>query len=273
MSIPRILLGAALVAAFSMPLVAQQKPTGYYEDACVNVKPGQNAAFHAFSIGPGHKVEQQLVNSGRIQTGLMMRTVLPVGTDAGRCDYLFVDFYKGLPPAPMTMEETSQALHDAGLAMTAKDLDAQEMEVSTLVNEELARSVMQLGEAKKGDYIVVNEMDAPHIGACLSLEKKDWQPMAEAMMKAGDISGWVANVQIFPWGAKDGYRVSTVDIYPSWDAFVRQDKSIDNAWKVVHPGTDMNGTLAQSTFTQFDKLCPIKHTTLFKVEDVVTPKQ
>jgi hypothetical protein len=41
MSMPRILLGAAMVAALSISLVAQQSPVGYHHIQCVKVNPGQ----------------------------------------------------------------------------------------------------------------------------------------------------------------------------------------------------------------------------------------
>lgn len=268
MSVPRIVLGAALVMALSMPLVAQQqKTTSYYEVACVKVNQGQGVAFHEFFNGTGYKLEQELANSGRVQSGLMLQTVLPQGTEA-KCDYVFVTFSNGLPPEQLSTEEMSTALHNAGIKMTPEEYYTQRGEVATLVNSNISQSVAMVGEAKKGDYLVLNQMDAPDIGACLALEKKVWQPLAEEMVKAGDSDGWATQVQIFPWGAKDEAGVSSVDIYPSWNAVFKQRESIGNGWKKVHPDMDISSTL-----DQFEKVCPIEHTVLYKVVGLVAPKK
>jgi hypothetical protein len=57
--------------------------------------------------------------------------------------------------------------------------------------------------------------------------------------------------------------VSSVDIYPSWDAFINSYGSIMDAWKKVHPEMDINSTMGQ-----FEKLCSIEHTVLYKLVDV-----
>jgi len=266
MSIPRILLGAALVAALSMPLVGQQKTTGLYEVACVKVNPGQGTAFGEWVDGTSHKLNQESADSGRINNSLVLRTLSPAGTSA-TCDYVFIDFFNGLPPAPGS-GDLAKALHDAGIAMTPAEFYAKRGELGTLVALNYTQTQTLVGEAKKGDYIVRNEMGAPDAGACLAYEKKVWQPLAEEMVKAGDSDGWVAEIQIFPRGAKDGDTVSSVDIYPNWDAVFKQRDSIGNAWKKVHPDMDINNTMEQ-----FGKLCPIEHTVLYKVVDAVGPKK
>lgn len=266
MSIPRILLGAALVATLSMPLVGQQKTTGYYQVACVKVNSGQDAAFSEWVEGASHKLDQESVDSGRISNSLVLRTVSPRGTEA-KCDYVFVDFFSGLPPAPGS-GDFSKALHNAGISMTPKEFYAKRDELGTLVSINYSQTRMLVGEAKKGDYIVLNQMGAPDIGACLALEEKVWQPLAEEMVKAGDADGWATQVQISPRGDKDNAGVSSVDIYPSWDAAFKQRDSIGNGWKKVHPDMDINNTMEQ-----FGKLCPIEHTVLYHVVDSATPKK
>ena len=44
-------------------------------------------------------------------------------------------------------------------------------------------------------------------------------------MKQGLISGWAINVQIFPNGENDHDLVSSVDIYPTWDAVFNQSQT------------------------------------------------
>ena len=267
MSIPRLLLGTALVAALSMPLVGQQKTTGYYEVACVKVNPGQNHAFSEWIDGTGHKLDQESVDSGRFKSTIALRAVSPQGT-AATCDYVFLEFFNGLPPEAGSRESLATALQKAGIAMTPDEFYAKRGELTTLVNITYSQTQSQVGEAKKGDYIVVNQIGAPDIGACLAYEKKVWQPLAEELMNAGDTGGWTTEVQVFPSGAKDGPRVSSADFYPSLDALFKVYDSIGTAWKKVHPDMDINSTIGQ-----FGKLCPIEHTALFKVADMVTAKK
>ena len=109
--------GAALAAALSATLVAQQAPVGYHSISCVRVKPGQSAAFRTLLNGDYHKVEQASVDSGRISGFIALRTVIPAGTDAG-CDYVLVAFYPGFPPAPLGDDEMTAVLQKAGVTST-----------------------------------------------------------------------------------------------------------------------------------------------------------
>lgn len=265
MLIPRILLGAALAAAFSMPLVAQQAPIGFHHIQCVKMNPGKMAAAQEWIAGSGHKLSQSLVDSGAYAQTLVLRTQMPQGTNA-ECDYVFVTFYKGLPTAPLSDEELSTALRKGDIPMTAEALHAKQNELGKLVYNNFTQYEALVGGAKKGDYLEFNSMSTPDAGACVAMEKKDWQPLAEEMVKAGNTDGWAVNRQVFPRGAKDESAVSTVDLFPSWDAFINHYSSIQSAWKKVHPDTDFN-----STMEQHGKMCKIEHTVLYKVVDVVTP--
>jgi len=265
MSIPRILLGAAMAAALSIPVTAQQAPTGYHHVQCVKINPGKMADVEGFIASTGHKLNQSLVDSGAYSQTLVLRTQMPRGTDA-ECDYVFVAFFKGLPPAPMSPEEVSMALHKAGVAMTAEQLYAKEDELGKLVSDNITQYQVLVGGAKKGDYLVFNSMSAPDVGACVASQKKLWQPVAEEMVKAGNTDGWAVNEQVFPRGTKDKTAVSSVDLYPSWDAFVHEYSSVESAWKKVHPDMDIN-----SAMEQFGKQCTITHTVLYKVVDTTAP--
>lgn len=265
MSMPRILLGAAMVAALSIPLVAQQAPIGYHHIQCVKVNPGQGAAVQEWIAGENHKLSQSLVDSGRFATMLALKTQMPQGTDA-KCDYVFVTFYNGLPTAGLSTEEVNNALRKADIPTTSEARSAKMREMAALVYDNITQYQALVGGAKKGDYLEFNSMSSPDPGACVALEEKDWQPLAEQMVKDGNTDGWAINRQIFPRGAKDETAVSTVDIFPSWDAFTHHYDSIRSAWKKVHPDADFSSTMAQH-----GKLCTIQHTVLYKVVDVVTP--
>jgi hypothetical protein len=267
MLMPRVLLGAAIAAALSMPLTAQQAPTGFHRISCVKVNSGKWAGVEEWIAGTGHKLAQSLVDSGALVQTIALRTEMPSGTDA-KCDYVFVDFYPGLPPAPMSMEDLSKALHKADIPMTAEALYAREGELGMLVYDNITQYQTLVGGAKKGDYLEFNSMNAPDEDACVAYEQKVWKPVAEEMVKAGGLGGWALNTQMFPRGTKDKTAVSTVDLYSSWDAFINSYGSISDAWKKVHPDMDINSTMGQ-----FGKLCPIEHTVLYKIVDVVTPSK
>ncbi|HUX46201.1 MAG TPA: hypothetical protein VMV57_15755 [Terracidiphilus sp.] len=266
MSFPRFLLCAALAATLALPLAAQQQePTGFHSIACVKVNTGQGAAFREWVSGTVHKLCQQLVDSGRYASMIVLRTEMPQGTDA-ECDYVFVTFYKGLPPEPLSAAEVGENLQKAGLSMTAEEFFKQRVELGTLVSTNITQYQTLVGGAKKGDYLVFNSMSAPDVGACVAYEQKVWKPLAEEMVKAGESDGWALNEQVFPRGDKDKSLVSSVDLYPSWDALFKQYDSISNGWKKVHPDMDINSTMAQ-----FGKLCTIEHTVLYKIVEVMAP--
>src|ERR1035441_8806735 len=263
MSIPRILLGAAIAAALSIPLTAQQAPTGYHEIACVKVNPGQRAGIEEWIGGSDHKLAQSLVDSGAIAGTIALRTELPQGS-ASECDYIFVTFFKGLPSAPWSNEELSKDLKKAGIPMTAGEFFAKRGELATLVYDNITQYQTLVGGAKKGDYLAFNSMNTTDAYACVAYEQKVWKPLAEEMVKAGNSDGWAINVQVFPRVTKGKTMVSSVDIYPSWDAFVNVYPSMMDAWKKVHPDMDFNSTMGE----QFGKLCSIENTVLYKVVDV-----
>ena len=85
MLIPRFLLGAAMAAALTMPLAAQQAPTGFHSIVCVKVNPGKWDAIAEWIAGTEHKLNQELVDSGTYASTLVLRTELPQGT-ASECD-------------------------------------------------------------------------------------------------------------------------------------------------------------------------------------------
>jgi hypothetical protein len=259
MAMPRILLCAATAAALSMPLVAQQAPIGYHHIQCVKVTPGQETTFENYVADQVQKLDQSLVDSGTYAQSLVLRTRMPRGTEA-ECDYVFVTFYKGLPEAGMNSEQLSKALHDADIPMTAAAVRAMQDNIGKLVSENITQYQSLVGGAKKGDFLVFNSMSAPNVSTCVAAQKKTWQPVAEEMVKAGNLSGWAVNEQVFPRGSRDSNAVSSVDIYPSWEAFTKEYSSIQSAWKKVYPDTDINNTMEQ-----FGKLCTIEHTVLYSV--------
>ncbi|MGB9148230.1 MAG: hypothetical protein WCC14_20575 [Acidobacteriaceae bacterium] len=260
----RIAWGAALAAALSVTLAAQQAPTGYHSISCVKVKPGKNADFATLINGDVRKLEQSRVDSGAIAGWIALRTIMPAGSDAP-CDYAVVTFYNGLPNAPLTGDELAAALKKAGVTATLDEWREEHAAAGTLVYDNITQYQTLVGEAKEGDYLVFNSMSVPDVDAWIAYENKVWKPLAEAMVKDGVEDGWALNVQIFPTGAKDRSLESTVDIFPSWDAFLQADQHYMEHWKTVHPDLAADDALAQ-----FNKLCTIESTVLYKVEIVIT---
>jgi hypothetical protein len=256
----RLLLGAALAAALSAPLLAQEAPTGFHTINCVKVRDGKSAEFRAWVEGPVQKVAQSGVDSGRIAGWLALHTQIPQGSDA-QCDWALVTFYKGLPNEPLSADGVTDILHKAGVAMTAKEYYEKRDAISYLVYNNITQYQALVGQAKKGGYLVFNSITAPDAEACVSYEKKVWQPLAEEMLKDGSRSGWAINQQVFPNGNKDRTAVSTVDLFPSWDAVMKQGDGFVARWKKVHPDMELG-----TTFEQFQKLCSIDNTVLYKVE-------
>jgi hypothetical protein len=268
MTIHRVLWSAAIIATLSVPLVAQQQaPSGYHRVTCVKVKPGRTAEFRALVAGDISKVEHSQLDSGTISAWLVLRTIDPAGSDA-TCDYVFVAFYPGLPPAPMSDEETKAVIQKAGIGKTVSEWGQEHAENGYQVNNNITRYVTLVGAAKKGDYLVFNSMSVSDTSAWVDWEKKEWQPFAEALVKDGIMSAWSINVQIFPHGAKVQNRASSVDVYPSWEAVMHGlgGKKIADLWNSVHPELKFADANAQAA-----KLRTIDAATLYKVEEAIFP--
>ncbi|MHB1857519.1 MAG: hypothetical protein ACYCPM_08800 [Acidobacteriaceae bacterium] len=202
MKIHRLLLSAAIAAAFSATLFAQPAPLGYHSVACIKVKPGQYEAFHKWAADDDRKVTQAEADSGELSASLLLRSVIPLGKSA-ECDYLDVSMYPGLPPEPMGVEHLSAMLKKAGLTETAQEFLARRNSLITLISYGMFRNVVAVGTEKKGDYLRVNEMkitDPDSMGDYIAYEKKVWQPLAEQMAKDGVASGWSLNVRVLPRG-------------------------------------------------------------------------
>jgi hypothetical protein len=266
MTIHRMLWSAAILATLSVTLVAQQQaPSGYHRVTCVKVKPGRTAEFRALVSGDISKVERSQLDSGTISSWLLLRTVVPAGSDA-TCDYVFVSFYPGLPPAPMSDEETKAVIEKAGIRKTMAEWGQEHVDNGYQVNNNITRYVTLVGAAKKGDYLVFNSMSVTDLSAWVAWEKKEWQPFAEALVKNGFMSAWAINVQTFPRGAKVQNRASSVDVYPSWEAAMHGvgGKKAMDLWNSVHPDLKIDDANAQAA-----KLRTIDAATLYKVEEAI----
>lgn len=264
-SICRILCGAALATTCCVP-VAAQSTTTYYSSACVKVKAGGASDFASQVSGNMLKLEESQTKAGKISGWLALRAVVPSGKEA-RCDYLFVTFFPGLAKPSMSDEEFTAALHRAGMNMTRDAFWAPIMKDAYLVSNEVGEMPVMIGNGKKGDYDVVNDMDMPDANQCVTTETKLWQPFAEARMKAGKQSGWGIWLTTYPRGSKVEGSAGTVDIYPTWDAIFMQ--GFAKTWQEAQPGVKPADAMAQ-----FNKECKIEMSVVYEeVEDVHAPAQ
>ncbi|MGH9587787.1 MAG: hypothetical protein ACRD3F_12600 [Acidobacteriaceae bacterium] len=260
MSIRQLVWGVALAAALPVTLVAQQAPIHFYSVACVKIKPGKTAAFNTL-VSTLQKYEQSRVDSGAASAVIQTRAVSPAGASAA-CDYEFVTFYSGLPPAPMSKDEMTAALQKAGISSSPEELRQQEDAVGYLASYSIVRQALGVGNGvKKGDYVVVNDMKVPDTGAWIENEKKLWQPIFEDGVKDGSMAAWAVNVSWMPRGAKDPYTTYTVDVYSSWQSlFSFFGPSFPARWKRINPDVPMAQGMDQE-----HKVDTIEHTTLSKV--------
>ena len=159
MKIPHLLLCAAMVAAFSAVLAAQQAPTGYHSVACIKVKPENNSEFRKWSAGDVHKFAQSRVDGGALSSWILLRAVIPAGTSA-ECDYVIVRMYPGAPPKPLDVGDLDAALKKAGIAMSGQQYLDRRTSLTTLVSNNMFQNRASVGSFKLGDYFVVNYMKA-----------------------------------------------------------------------------------------------------------------
>ncbi len=253
---------AGLFLAGSNPASAQE-PSGspkFHSVACVKVRRGKSADFKTLVDGTFLKYAQSRVDSGAISGWLVLRTVIPAGHDAP-CDYAFVTFYPGLPSAPMSEDEMEATFKKAGISGSLEEMRQQRDATGYLVSNGLERAAVEVGHAKKGDYIIVNIMSVPDTGAWIANEKKLWQPIFEDGVKDGSVDGWSVVEQFLPRGAKDADTTYTVDIYPSWDAMFKFfGDGFSDRWKKVNPDVPIEQGMDQE-----HKVDTIDHTILYHV--------
>jgi len=263
----RMLAGAVVLTALSLPLLSQQAPptTGYHTVQCIKTKPDKGLEFHKWAESELHKYAQALVDSGRLNSWMLIRAVIPAGS-ANACDYLVIGIYPGLPPQPLGFEDLGAVLKKAGLTMTPEEYVKQRDSVSTLVSSALWQNILSIGSMQKGDYLTVNESKALDTDEWSAYEKKIWQPIAEQLDKEGLTRGWSVNVLVLPpRGSEIRINGVTVDVFPSWDAVIKSmlDPEFVNRWRKFHPDMEIG-----TTFEHYDKLRNNLTANLFHVDDM-----
>ena len=265
MKVPSLFAFAALVAAFSAMLPAQQGSTGYHSVACIKVKPENNTDFRKWAAGDVRKLAQSRVDGGAVSQWILLRSVIPAGTSA-ECDYVIVTMYPGVPPQPMGLEELDAALKKAGISMTAQQYVDRRTALTTLVSNNMFQNRAFVGGFKKGDYFVVNYMKTSNMEDYIAWEKKAWQPMAEALDKENLRSGWSLNEMVYPGGSDVKFNAVTVDVYPTWESIFFNDfQRFYQLWQKAHPDMEFG-----TTFEQYDKLRHQGDVDIFVVQDTIT---
>ena len=274
MKILGLFASVAVAAAVSGLGTAQQPAPGpYYLVNCVKVKPGKDADFGKWAADTLHKFAQARVDSGVLTTWLLVRAVLPQGTE-NQCDYQVLLFYPGIPPKPMEADEMDALMKKAGVALTAEQYAQGRNAVSDLATSGMFQVVVNTGSVQKGDYLSLNylklkEPAAQNYQKWIDQETKAWKPMSEFLIKEGITRGWSVDVRTIPDGAGLGFDGLTVDVYPSWEAYFRltSDPKFPEYWKKVHPDMELD-----ATFAEYDKYRTVMREELWVVEDMVTAK-
>jgi len=266
-NIPRALATIAIAVTCNMAALAQQQPSGYHSVWCLKVNPGKGAEHRKWWDEEGRKVMQATIDSGEVTTFYRLRAVVPSGSSA-TCDVVIVSFYPGLPPEPTSKEQFEALLRKAGITSSPEDYAARRDAARTAVSNQIFQNQVALGSIKKGDYVTVSYMKTAHIGEWLNMEKTIWQPIADALIKAGAENAWSVNLLILPNGDDLPYQGVAVDAYPTLAAAVKAqilDPSFDALFKKAHPGMDEEATLQTALKTRTQSLVY-----LFQVEDVLT---
>lgn len=256
---------AAVGLCVSVAAQMQQGATGFHTVACFKIKPDKGLEFRAWAASDLHKYVQSRVNAGVLEQWILLRSVMPQGTSA-TCDYLSISIYPGAPPEPLGPEGIGEALKKAGMNMTAQQYIERRDSMTTLVSNNLFRNRASVGTLKTGNYLQVSYMKSANTEDWVALEKKIWQPFAEAMVKDGVQSGWSVNVQVLPNGTDLPFQGVTVDVFPTWDAVFKQDAQFIDRFRKVHPDMEFG-----TTIEQFEKLRTQEAVHLFTAVDVINP--
>ena len=261
---------AVLATVCGMGFAQQPAPRPFYLVNCVKVKPDKDAEFGKWAADSLHKFAQARVDSGLLTTWLLIRAVLPQGSQ-NECDYQVVAFYPGIPAKPLESGEMDALMKKAGVAMTAEQYSQGRNAVSQLATAAMFQMVVNTGSVQKGDYLSLNYLKLKdpamqNYQKWIDMETKAWKPMSEFLIKQGITRGWSVDVRAIPDGAALGFDGLTVDVFPSWEAYfgLQNDPKFPEYWKKVHPDMDIN-----ATFDEYEKYRTVVREELWVVEDII----
>jgi len=262
--IKRLCIFATLAVASVTQLPAEQPaaPDYYQTLSYIRVPAAGRAAFDRLMKDVSIKTADARVKSGEIISWTLLRAVMPAGEEA-RADYVMSTIYDKLPPAPLDQAGNDALFKRAGVAMSHQDYISQRNKVSSLVTTEMWKPRARVGAPQVGHYLFINSMKVEDEKAYGEFELNVWRPLAEHLVKAGTLSGWIYATTILPEGPETPYTAYTSDMFPSWEA-VFKNWGFDEAFAKVHPGKDV-----QQTFDGIGKMRSLARRELWVVTERV----
>jgi hypothetical protein len=244
-------------------LLAQAPPVNYLSSACIKVAPGKLQEFRTFVTDYSLKVNTHLVNKGRATSYSLLRAVMPQGEES-RCDYIVVTTYTGAPATPLARGEQDKILQSAGVNITWADFVAKRTQLTKLVATELWRTRERVGSIEKGDYMFLNRMRVHNPAEYVKFEQDVWKPVAEQMVKDGNLKAWSFTTLVLPSGTDVQINAVTADVFGSWQAVFAQ-RPLRESWEKALPNKNIDETM-----NALSKLRDLARRDLYVVEERVS---
>jgi len=191
-----------------------QEKIQYRSTTFVRIAPEKQAAALDFVRTVGAKLAQESINSGRMASWSLLRTVYAgVGTEY---NYVQVTNFDGPPPADLSPEARDQVYRKA-TGMSYQDYQKKLQSFVTSANSVLSRieATADGPSPAVGSYVrVVRWKITPGHGAdYANYIKKKAQPLNAEGVKEGVFQSWSATRAVFPAGEDVAYDASTSNIY------------------------------------------------------------
>jgi len=204
-------IASAVTAILCTPATAQEK-VHYRATTFVSIAPEKQAAALDFVRTAGVKLAQENINSGRIASWSLLRTVY-AGTGY---NFVQVTNYDGPPPADLSPEARDQ-LYRKATGMSYQDYQKKlESFVTAPANSVLSRiEAGANGPVGVGDYVrVLRWKITPGRGTDYgNYITKKAQPMNAEGVKQGVFQTWSATRAIFPAGDDAAFDATTSNTY------------------------------------------------------------
>jgi hypothetical protein len=243
----KCLVRLALLGALVFPLHSQQPaaPATYQLINYIRVPQANRVEFEQLVKETSIKTAETRVKDGEIVSWTLLRAVMPAGAEA-RSDYLISTIFPGAPSEPLDRSGTEALLKKAGVTTSVTDYYARRDKLSSLVSTEVWRTVLRIGNLKKGHYLQINQMKAADREAYLAFERDAWGPVAEALVGDGQLSGWMVSERELPGGTDQPNNFYTVDMFPTWAAMFKP-WSLEERFTKAHPGKNIDDVLGEPT--------------------------
>jgi len=205
---------AALFSVISMSLFAQRVPANYTSLAFRKVAPDKVDAFLAFTKSQTKKLAQTRVNSGGITGWSLLKLTTPysAGSDF---NYVIANYSSSYPDLDPSRSEVDAVYQKAGL--NRGEYAKQQRELSTLISQQIARTVLRVGTAAEvGDFVRVDYHSTPadRPGELMELEERIYAPMFKTITASGKgPHSWTVAAPVLPLASELGYNFYTTQIY------------------------------------------------------------